>query len=204
MTNRRHDLNPYSEVQQQFQPGEVGIARGTVAPEIAPAPVSERTATLEREPMFAELGRGNRLLFWQQVNTPAASANWRYVHDRYNFSVEIVHVYFRLVTSAVVANRNPLLIVESPGGARLWMHDPNLAQAASITSDWQFNARWYAITSSAYSYNGGAIGLRIGMIPWCVLQKSFVLRSGEDGATDAPQAGDRYSNIWLLMRKLEM
>lgn len=132
--------------------------------------------------------------FWINVDTPAAGAEFVYRHD-YDWPARLLQCYFRLVSSAVVGNRIPIITLRDQANNRMAATYPNVSQAASITRDWQQCHNWY-LGSGTHSYTG-TLGLIMSWLPQVTIMPNWVW--GSELALNVLDPGDQLSNIKLLM-----
>jgi len=130
-------------------------------------------------------GSGGTLLpVSQAIANPAAGADWLFTIPA-GLKYFLKSVYFTLVTSATVATRSALLIIDD-GANRLFRGDVNLTQAASLTQ--------------IYSGGSGLIGQTAGILTGTVaMPTDMPLLAGWRVGTSTVniQAADQYSTIRL-------
>lgn len=158
--------------------------------------------------MPAYPGSNSPIFFWQQVVSPAAGTNWRYVHTDYDFPVLVRRVFYCLITSAVATARITLLTARDTGGQRIMIWYPTTTQAASTTTFYQFaDNHWLATVSVNAAFGGPPVqpSIRLSSLPTIVLEKNMSIGSEfNDGiVSNSPEAGDVFSGIGLLLQRAD-
>jgi hypothetical protein len=130
--------------------------------------------------------------YWQDRLTtpdPAAGNEWHHTCPG-NYIEEILLVRFRLVTSAVVANRDPFLQILDQNGSEVWAIPPSQHQAAGATSIYSYSSSTGA--SAPFLTNRSAYAMtRIYLFPqWSIGTVTALI-----------DVGDQYSQIAILCNR---
>lgn len=120
---------------------------------------------------------------------PAAGAQWSYTVDG-RYYERIVAVSVKLVTSAVAANRFPLLTFADANGTAVTAVPLGSAVAASSTIN-------SYLTAGAPGFDLGPAGGQFGYIPDLLLPPGWSLRSSVAGM----DAADQFSGVVLLVQR---
>lgn len=123
------------------------------------------------------------------VTAPAAGSDWSYVPSGGRWErIEMIHA--KLVTSAVVANRQPLLIVQDQNAAELAALPPLVNQAASTTTRYT----WWRGLGTTIALLSGRTASPLGEL---ILRPGWKVASN----TGAIDAGDQWSEISIVVTR---
>lgn len=123
------------------------------------------------------------------VTAPAAGSDWSYTPQGGRWErIELVHA--KLVTSAVVANRQPLFIVQDQNNAELAALPPLVNQAATTTTRYT----WWRGLGATVALLSGRTASPLG---------ELILRPGWKIGTNtgAIDVGDQWSEISLVVTR---
>jgi hypothetical protein len=139
--------------------------------------------------------------FWINVPNPALTSEFVYRHN-YGFAARLLHIYFRFVTSAVVGNRVPAVVVRDSSGNRVAVHYSGQNQAAGVTREWQFSRNWSRNVDAVFGFSP-AVSIAECWLPEVSIMPNWTVGS-EIGAWAGMAAGDQVSGVRLLMIKERM
>jgi len=123
-----------------------------------------------------------------QVN-PAVGNEWRHICPG-SFVEEVLTIRYKFATSAVVANRVPMLVIIDQNGSEVWRTPPSSNQAAGQTSLYAYSSA----TGASQPFLSNSVAL--------AMTRIFLFPQWQIGTTTAAlDVGDQYSEIALVVNR---
>ena len=146
---------------------------------------TSQTARLMADPPGFAVG-------WQEpvyLPVPPAGGNWRYVVDG-RYSERVVAVWFNFTASAVVATRNPRVVLQDVNGVNI----AAVPGGSGVVAGGSISA---SLTVGSPGVAGGGAGNTYGFLPDLLIPAGWSWVSAVGGM----DAGDQFTGVVLLVQR---